>query len=208
MKKHKQLSNLSTFAFIIAFLLTSCSSIIGTNKLKQVDEKTILHYAKKYNINSTENYELDTAYFTFLKSFDTKLFKQQIKNHYPPLHALYYNKTGQLQSFQINCYAGGFPNLKWNKNGIIKTFPPKQQAPLDTIISLKTQLKFLKPLSNTEKSTTNDYYYIVIIYWSKFMGRQSKRLIGFVQDNVKLATDKRVKIIYVNTDNFFADNLK
>lgn len=40
------------------------------------------------------------------------------------------------------------------------------------------------------------------------MGRQSKRLIGFVQDNVKLATDKRVKIIYVNTDNFFADNLE
>lgn len=208
MKKHKQLSKLSTFALVIAFLLTSCSSIIGTNKLKSVDEKTILHYAKKYNINSTENYELDTAYFTFLKSFDTKLFKQQIKNHYQPLQALYYDKTGQLQSFQINCYAGGFPNLKWNKNGIMKTFPPKQQAPLDTIISLNTQLKFLKPLSNTEKSTTNDYYYIVIIYWSKFMGRQSKRLIGFVQDNVKLATDKRVKIIYVNTDNFFADNLK
>lgn len=208
MKIHKQLSKLSTFALVIAFLLTSCSSIIGTNKLKSVDEKTILHYAKKYNINSTENYELDTAYFTFLKSFDTNLFKQQIKNHYQPLQALYYNKTGQLQSFQINCYAGGFPNLKWNKNGIMKTFPPKQQEPLDTIISLNTQLKFLKPLSNTEKSTTNDYDYIVIIYWSKFMGRQSKRLIRFAQDNVKLATDKRVKIIYVNTDNFFADNLK
>jgi hypothetical protein len=36
------------------------------------------------------------------------------------------------------------------------------------------------------------------------MGRQSKRLIHFVQENSKLAKDYKVKIIYVNTDNIFA----
>ncbi len=36
------------------------------------------------------------------------------------------------------------------------------------------------------------------------MGRQSKRLIHFVQENYKLAKDFNVKIIYVNTDNVFA----
>jgi len=45
---------------------------------------------------------------------------------------------------------------------------------------------------------------IVIVYWSRFMGRQSKRLIRFVQENSKIGTDQKVKIIYANTDNRFA----
>ena len=42
------------------------------------------------------------------------------------------------------------------------------------------------------------------------MGRQSKRLIHLVQENSLLAGDKKVKIIYANTDNIFgsADNEK
>jgi len=35
------------------------------------------------------------------------------------------------------------------------------------------------------------------------MGRQSKRLIHFVQENSKLAKEYNVKIINVNTDNIF-----
>jgi len=84
------------------------------------------------------------------------------------------------------------------------TFPPKQQAPIDSIVSLETQLKYLKPLSQTTKLLNDSYDYILIVYWNRFMGRQSKRLIRFVQDNSKLATGKKVKIIYANTDNIFA----
>ena len=190
------------------FGLTSCSSIFtglyGMKKVKAVDEKTIVHYAKKYNIPLTDNYEIDTSYFSFLFSLDTTIFKSQIKNHYQPLQALYFDKSGQLTSFQVNCYTGGFPNLKWNRNEIMGTFPPQQQAPLDSIVQLETQMKFLKPLSKTAKIYTDSYDYIVIVYWNRFMGRQSKRLIRFVQENYKLAKDYKVKIIYVNTDNIFA----
>jgi hypothetical protein len=190
----------------LSFVLTSCATILGMNKLKSVDEKTIVQYANKYNIPSTDNYELDKTYFTFLKSFDTTRYAEQIKNHYQPLQALYYDKTGNLQSFQVNCYASGFLNLNWKKNGTMETFPPIKQAPLDSIIPLATQLDFLKPLTNTYKLSIDNFDYITVLYWSKFMGRQSKRFIRFVQDNEKLATNNTVKIIYVNTDNFFADN--
>jgi hypothetical protein len=188
--------------------MASCSSIFiglyGMKKTKTIDEKTIIRYAKKYNIPAVDSYELDTAYFSYLFSLDTTKYKTQVKNHYQPLQALYYDKSGQLTSFQVNCYAGGFPNLKWDRNEIMTTFPPKPQAPIDSIISLETQLKYLKPLSQTTKLSNDSYDWIVIVYWNRFMGRQSKRLIRFVQDNSKLATGKKVKIIYANTDNIFA----
>jgi len=173
-------------------------------KTKTVDEKTIVRYAKKYNIPVVDSYELDTAYISHLNSLDTTKYKTQIKNHYQPLQALYYDNSGHLKSFQVNCYAGGFPNLKWDRNEIMTTFPPKEQAPVDSIVSVETQLKYLIPLSQTSKLSVDNYDWIVIVYWNRFMGRQSKRLIHFVQDNSKLEKEKKVKIIYANTDNIFA----
>ena len=77
-----------------------------------MDEKTIVRYANHYNIPIADGYELDTSYYAFLLSHDKARYKEQINNHYQPLQALYFDKSGQLQSFQINCYAGGFPNLQ------------------------------------------------------------------------------------------------
>jgi hypothetical protein len=105
----------------------------------------------------------------------------------------------------VNCYAGGFPNLKWDINGIMSAFPPKQQAPIDSIIPLETQLKYLDPISPSFKLSLDSYDYIVIVYWNRFMGRQSKRLIHIVQENCKLEKEKKVKIIYANTDNIFVE---
>ncbi len=172
-------------------------------KHKQVDEEIILLYSKKYNIAIADSYELDTSYISFINSLNSTRYKAQRKNHYQPLQSLYYDNSGQLQSFQINCYAGGFPNLKWDRNDIMTTFPPKQQAPLDSVIPFETQIKYLLPLSQTKKLTTDSCDYIVVVFWNRFMGRQSKRLIRFVQNNSKLTTDKKVKIIYVNNDNVF-----
>jgi len=199
---------LTILIFTLILGLTSCSPIIqgfyGIKNSKELNDQTIIRYSEKYNIPLTENYKLDTSYLTFLSSFDSINFKEQIKNHYQPLQVLYYDKKGQLESFQINCYAGGFPNLKWNRDNIMTTFPPQKQAPIDSIIPLDLQLSLLQPLSKTKGFSIENYDYIGIVYWNRFMGRQSKRLIHFVQENYKLAKDYKVKIIYVNTDNIFA----
>jgi hypothetical protein len=188
--------------------LTSCTKVFmgiyGIKSIKEVDQRTILKYGKKFNIPASDNYQLDTAYFSYLFSLDTIQFKEQIKNHYQPLQALYYDNEGNLKSFQINCYAGGFPNLKWDRNEIFTSFLPKLQAPIDSILPLDTHLKYLLPIATTENFSKDNYDFIVVVHWNRFMGRQSKRLIKFVQENEKLSEEKKVKILYVNSDNIFA----
>lgn len=196
--------------FILTFFgLASCTSIFtgiyGMKEPKTVDEKTIAQFARKYNIPPSENYQIDGTYYSYLLSLDTSELQQEIKNHQQPLQALYYDSSGQLKSFQVNCYTGGFPNLKWDRDEIMTTFPPKHQAPIDNIVSLETHLKYLNPLSNTEKIQIENYDYIVIVHWNRFMGRQSKRLIRLVQGNSKLAEEGKVKIIYANSDNLFVN---
>ena len=180
------------------------NGLYGMKKLRTVDNETIIEYSKKYNIPQAENYVLKETYVKFLESFDTTKYKEQIKNHYQPLQALYYDKNGRLKSFQINCYAGGFPNLDWNRDKIMTTFPPKQQAPIDTILPLDTLLNYMKPLFKTDKIKERNNDFTVIVFWSIFMGRQSKRLIHIVQENARLNKDRKIKMIFVNTDNFFA----
>tara|TARA_R110000737_G_scaffold91324_1_gene123667 strand:- start:2413 stop:2970 length:558 start_codon:yes stop_codon:yes gene_type:complete len=180
--------------------------IYGIRKPKVINEKTILRFTNKLHIPPEDGFELDTNYLTFLRSLDTAIYKEQIKNHLQPLQALYYQKSGQLESFQINCYAGGFPNLNWDRNNILSTFPPKLQAPLDSIVSLKKQLKFLQPTSFPKEINVPEYDYLVFVYWSKFMGRQNKRFIRFIQQNAQLSEFDKVKIIYINTDNFYANS--
>ncbi len=165
--------------------------------------ETILNYGKKYNIPLNDIYKVDTTYISFLFSLDTIKFSKQIKNHYQPLQVLYYNNYGNLKSFQVNCYAGGFPNLKWDRDSIFSTFIPSQQAQLDSILPLATHLKYLVPLSQTEEVFNGNADFVIVVHWNRFMGRQSKRLVKIVQDNIKLSRDKTIKIIYANNDNLF-----
>ncbi len=192
---------------LIIFGQTARSQIVnglyGMKKIQTVNNKTIIEYSKKYGIPQNENYVLQKSYTKLLSSFDKIKYKEQIKNHYQPLQALYYDKKGNLKSFQVNCYAGGFPNLDWNRGKIMTTFPPKQQAPIDNIISLDTLMNYLNPLTVTRPIKNENYDYTVIVFWSIFMGRQSKRLIHIVQNNVQLEKNERIRVIYVNTDNFF-----
>jgi len=200
------------FTLILIVALSSCSmtylSIYGIKKIRFLEEKEILDYGKQYKIPYQDSYQLDTSYFSFMSNLDSDKYGSQIKNHLQPLQALYYNQEGELLSFHINCYAGGFPNLKWDRNDIFSTFPPKEQAPIDRILSLADHMKFAKPMSQTENLSIVNFDNIVIVYWSRFMGRQSKRLINYVQANERLAYDRKVKIVYINADNIFAGENK
>jgi len=192
----------------LSLALCSCSRIIfrmmGLHENKILDQKTILAYSEKNKIPAADNFRLDTTYLRFLKTVDTLRFAAERKNHYQPLQALYYDGNGTLRAFIINCYTGGFPNLKWNRGKVLDTFLPGPQAPLDSILPLYEHLKYLKPLPGAQRFSYGQNEYIIIVYWSHFMGRQGRRLIEAIKKNVKLAGNKKVRVIYVNTDNFFA----
>lgn len=209
------------FFYLISILIiiTSCSPILGiygVRNPKEISEQKIHKYSKRLDIPNDNSYELDTSYFSFLSSLHLmttdsimtdslkrKEFRKQVQNHDQPLQALYFNNDGKLESFQINCYAGGFPNLKWDRDSILTTFPPKLQAPLDTILSESQLISFLRPLSNASGITRGEYDYLVYVFWSKFMGRQNKRFLNFIQENSKLSKGKNIRIIYINMDNAF-----
>jgi hypothetical protein len=201
----------SNILFAIAVLsILGCSKVMmnayGIRTPRSLDKNSIIKYANEAKLPLIDCYEIDSTYAKFLSSFDTARFKAQMKNHFQPLQALYYDRSGQLVSFQINCYAGGFPNFAWDRDSIMSTFPPRHQAPLDSFLSLEMQLKYLHPLSNTARNSVKDYDYIIFVYWNHFMSRQSKRLINFVQTNAKLAPHNKVAIVYVNNDNLYHFN--
>lgn len=206
--------------FFCLILFSSCSPILGlygVRNPKEISEKKIIRYSKRVAIPKDAIYELDTSYFPFLASLklsannslnmdSMKIIERKnlVKNHYQPLQALYFNKSGKLESFQINCYAGGFPNLKWDRDSILSTFSPKIQAPLDTLLSESVIISFLKPFIDSTKIKTGDYDYLVYVFYSKFMGRQNKRFINFIQKNSQLSNEKNIRVIYITMDNAYA----
>lgn len=195
------------FSLIITIsFMSSCSSIYGIKTTKALTEEEIIQQAKNYNIPLANNYILDTSFYHFLATFKDTSLAITKNNHSQPLQVLYYQNTANtfnLVSYHANCYTGGFPNLKWNRNGVFNNFIPGQQAPLDDLLTVKKQFDYIRPLTGVQPFNTVEYDFIVLVYWSRFMGRQSKRLIKLVQKNAKLASNKKVKIIYINNDNFF-----
>jgi hypothetical protein len=182
---------------------------MGIYGIKQPKSSTqtvenIQRYSDKYKVPKENSFVIDTSYTTFIAQIDTTK-KDLQRNHFQPLQALYFNKTGRLVSYHVNCYAGGFPNLKWNRDGILEAFVPKTQAPLDTLLTFSKQLEFIRTMDGKTLSAKqfDTFDYNVIVYWSIFMGRQSKHLIKEIKENCKFANDKKVRLMFVNIDNAF-----
>lgn len=208
----------SIFFLLSMVFLSSCSSIIlslyGLKKERVRSKTEIIRYAKKFNIPQTDLFILSKDYSYFLDSLDKIAIQKEklqpypncfsslkVKNHYQPLQVSYYNSLGNLESFHLNCYAGGFPNLKWNFSD---GFVPKTQAPIDSLVSIGNYARFITHINGNKADIgIQDYY--VFIHWGIFMGRQSKRFIGEIQDNLKLSKNQKVKVFYINVDNTFSD---
>ena len=177
---------------------------MGIKQPAECDLEEIIAYSDKFGIPANSSYYLDTAYLYDLLHFeknDTILRNNLMQ----PLQIRFYHKTDTLLSLHLNCTAGGFPNLKWNKRGQLDTIPPKFSVSIDTCMLFSKDLKYLIPIGdnhNTDKDyTTTDYN--IILFWSVFMNRQSKILIREIQNYQRRFHDKKISILYVNTDNVY-----
>ena len=207
---HKVLPNLvlkfSICCIILSF--TGCmsivQSIVGIKDAQLLSNEEIVKSSKKFKLDQQNNYRLDTLYLSYLLNLDTSRLKEQIKNHYQPLQALYFNANGDLVKFYINCYAGGFPQLKWNRDGMLDSFLPKDQAPTDTLINLKKLSTYLIPVSHETKAFSKDSSdYFIFIFWNKCTKRHSKRLIKNIRQNVSKAGNNKIRLTFVNYDAVF-----
>ena len=191
-------------ALALAILASSCNAlflkIYGlSNNTQMYNDEEIIQFAEKYKIFKTDVYQLDTAYCELISSLrDTTA----MHDHNQPFQAIYFGRSGKIEAFFINCYADGFPNLRWNANRDFDVFPPTQQQGLtiDTLVDYSKIKPYIRPLFESQISD-DDVDYFVVVFWPKAGGRQSKRLIKQVQENLKLAKGS-VKVMFVNNDNY------
>ena len=190
------MKNLLLFISIVWFF-ESCKSTYGIKSTKIVNEENIKIISAFYKIK--QSYIVDKrSYIDFLKTLSKdSLF---IKNHTQPLQAIYFGENGKMISYHINCNAGGFPNLVWNKNNLLETFPPKTQTKVDTLFILNKFMEYLKIKNSIE---TKQY---VFLFWNDCLGRQTKRFLDQFRANLeKPFVDKNIQIIYINNDNLYVN---
>ena len=194
-----------TIVAILSFVLIiiSCRHRINWRYLSEAD---LENFRKEFNLPKEKTFRLDTNYIRYLFSFDTTKYADQIKNHYQPIQALYYDRD-QLVSFHINCYAGidvsGKDDLNWDQENAFASFLPKSVVPVDSLLPLSKHLSFIKTFDNKPIDTTgfSAFDFTIIIHWGKkWRSNDSKNLINIVSNNANLAGKKRLNIIYVNSD--------
>ena len=195
---------LTICSFVV--LISSCRHRINWKYLSRDDLEI---FRKEFNLPKEKTFRLDTNYTRYLFSFDTTKYGAEIHNHYQPLQATYYDNTRRLISFHINCYASAGvpddPDFNWNQQNAFASFVPRTVAPADSILPLDKHLTFIKTFDYKSIDTTGfaAFDYTVIVYWSKhyFGVKNSKNLIKIVSDNAALAGNKKVNVIYVNSEN-------
>jgi hypothetical protein len=205
------------FLILIPFIFTQCMGIYGLKSLKTLNNSEIIKTAEKYKIKSSELVLLDTAYKSYLISlpeFDSLCAKDTLKryqcyiqkNHLQPLQILFFDKSSKFVSYNVNCNIPGFPNLKWNYFGYFNEFPPKSATYCDSIFNFHKFSKYIKLPDNTQLNlgSVTNYNYLVIVFWCRFGGRQSKRLIKFVYSYLEQYNTKSYKVLFLNVDNFAA----
>jgi hypothetical protein len=192
---------------LLLLFLSSCSTIVtslyGLKSNKHRSVESIEKYSKKYKIPNQDLYVIDSSYISFIHDIDSSDW-QLAKKHFQPLQALYFDHSGTLISFHNNCFAGGFPNLKWNRDGIFEKFVPKSQIAVDSLLNFEKQLQYLKTIKGDKLNPSNysSANYNVVVYWGVNWGRQSKRLIKYIKANCNLAKNESINILFANDDEF------
>jgi len=189
----------------------SCSlilkPIVGVRSPKSASDKKIKKYTRKWDVPVSSSFKVDTAkcfkVIPILKDTDPKLLKDLLQ----PLQVRGYNEAGEMQLFLINCNIGGFPNLDWNRLGTFSAYPPEMSSfkPVDTSYAFSDDLAHYTTLDNQpldrSKYDTGDF--TLIVYWAIFMGRQSKILINQINAYKGQFPDKKLNLIFINTDNLY-----
>jgi hypothetical protein len=196
---------------LVGLLLSSCQTVfqalLGIHGIKAPTPAELAQQAQRLGIPAERSFVLDTSYTGLLRH---AAFPAQAKNHAQPLQLLYFDAHGQLRQFYINCNADlRLLNVEWNPDGRLDVFPPRSQTPPDSLLTFTEQIKHLRTASGTHPDTTARADYRLVVYWNRFMGRQTRGLLRAVQHNLRqVPAGQRVEVYYVNNDAIFYHWLK
>ncbi len=182
----------------------------GFKKHKNLTDEQIVRYAKKHNFNNYNIYKTSDSYEPFIKELkptakDTADNNKALRKAlYPPLQYMLFGSTGKIIFLTINFYAGGFPNLQWNRDGAFEQFPPRPLVPFeDNGIYFQQIQPHVSALDTSTSSAKYDY--TCVVFWDRFMGRQSNRLIKYALKNIEEERKKgtKINVLLVNNDNMY-----
>ena len=162
--------------------------------------------AQRYQVPPDRVFVLDTSYLRFVRRLARQPRSyESAKNHAQLLQLLYFDQAGQLVSFHINCYADPklpSPNLRWNPDGQLNTFPPRTQVRPDSLLSFSQLLTFLRtPEGQPVEAARFAGQRPVVVFWSHTMGRQTRILLSELRQNLtRVPPNEAVPVLYVNND--------
>lgn len=200
--------------FILVGFSFSCTKILmsayGIKQPRLLTRQDIVNRSSQLNIPLEQSFILDKKYFYALEQRDTlkPLFEKKcspmISKYQQPLQAMYFDESGKLVSFHNNCYAGGFPVLRWNKDKQFDKFIPATTIPIaDTALNMDLLLQYLQPIGQADSFEKPKW--TVVVFWCDFMLKQSKELIKITRRNLLLDNSGSARILFVNTDNCFIE---
>lgn len=166
--------------------------------------------AQRYQVPPDRVFVLDTSYLRFVRQQARQPGGYNAaKNHSQMLQLLYFDQVGQLQSFHINCYADPklpSPNLRWNPDGQLNTFPPRTQVRPDSLLSFPQLLTFLRtPEGQPVEAARFRGSRPVVVFWSHTMGRQTHILLRELRQNLThIPPGEPVQVLYVNNDAYLS----
>jgi len=185
---------------LIVILLNSCDLIyrtcFGIKKEKSyIDISVIKKFAKKN--------EIDTFY-TIKGGYNQLYIENYRKSNdfFQPLQVRIYDSANDsMIGIIVNCKVGGFPNLTWNRYGFFDSLPPKKIIRYDSLTTFKSDKNYLRNIVLKDSlyyPLTKQKRYTVLVYFSYYMNKQSKRLIELVRESYSKYDN--VKIEYINSD--------
>jgi hypothetical protein len=191
---------------LMCVLLSSCGKIMmavyGVHNYDGYTAQQVDKAARKYGVQPKDAFIMDSLYyqrFGFAKKAD---IKGKVKDLFQPLQLRIYDTNGKLLAQYANCNVPpGLFNLNWKV--YLDTLPPnpKYVSTNDTLrkVNLQTEFEYARPMYEQTRIASPTSKYYVVIYWSRFMGRQSKRLIKQVKKHY-LPYANQINYIYINTE--------
>lgn len=200
MKFYKKLGTVLLILLILIISLSSCDVIYrtcyGIKKVKSyIDISTIKKFAKKNNIDT----------FYTIKGAYNNLYVENSRtsnDFFQPLQVrIYDSESDSMIGIIVNCKVGGFPNLTWNRYGFFDSLPPKKIIRYDSLTTFKSDKNYIRNVvlkDSLNYSLTKQKKITVLVYFSYYMNKQSKRLIKLVRETY--SKNSNVKIEYINSD--------
>lgn len=216
------------FALAIYFCVSSCQAILksamGVKEMKPRKTEDLVRYSKKNKIPNELSYLIDTTVFcSSLNTYKTAFNNEDVlQDLVQPLQVRMF-KNNELIFFHANCYTEGSLNLDWNKFNSFAIFPPTdsfnvvvsekqfnsifssirnfQEKNNQNVVTLNSSIEPTSPLFQQSTSLKNEY--IIMVYWSIFLNKQSKKLIKLIKNYARKHSDKDIGLVFVNVDNIY-----